>query len=183
MPKSNKVIFSRTIQQQVRRMKTRETTFQEQFTEKNIKCCSLDKLLRSSPEEILSLVPILKKIAQHNKKTNDLIMGGYFSFGPEVNETEINENLFEHIQAQYAGHRGKTLKYTLQDKKDRFRETIIKDNQDTFNNCLKISAENAIKKYFDSVDVSKYKPTDTYLKKQEQKEQSKNPINKILLNF
>lgn len=176
MPKTNKVIFSRTNQQRVRRMKNREISFQEQFNEKNIKCCSLNKLLRASPEELIALVPILKKIAQHNKKTNDLIMDGCFSFGPEVNETEVNENLFEHLQKHYAGHRGKTLKYTFQTKKDRFRETIIKDSQDIFNNCLKISAENSIKKYFNSVDVSKYNPTDKYLNDQRENALSKNPI-------
>ena len=163
MPKINSPVKSKAQQQQLRRMRERETDFISKFKNHNITCCSFERLLRASEAEITALIPLLKKIIQHNQKVNVLIADKCFT-PDKIITNECNEPLLEYLQIQYKGHKGKTLKYKNSDRKDRFRETILIENQLQFNNCLSIETENSIKKFYDNIDISDYVITDTYLK-------------------
>lgn len=175
MPKTNKPVLSKTNQQRVRRMKEREVAFQQQFDEAGIECCSLERLYRASPDEIKALIPIMKKLVQHNKKVNDLIMNKSFSFGATTSD-EINQELLNHLATKYKGVKGKELKYKHQDRKDKFREIVIKDNQDIFNNCLKIEAENTIKTLYVSIDVNDFDPPTRYYDREAKLESDSMPV-------
>jgi hypothetical protein len=90
-----------------------------------------------------------------------------------ISSDEINNELLEHLQTTYKGHKSTTLKYKNSDRKDIFRKTIIEQNQLQFNNCLTEKTENTIKKFFDSIDISDYDPSTSYFKKEEEERKSK----------
>ena len=167
MPRLNTKVNSRNDQQKLRRMREREADFVAKFTENNITCVTFEQLLRGSKSELESLIPIIKKIIQHQEKVNELIASNVFRLEP-ISANEINTELYEYLQDQYKGIASKTLKYKNSDRKDVFRETIIKENQLQFNNCLTIEAENTIKKFFDDIDISNYEPTTLFYKREEE---------------
>ena len=167
MPKIKSKVNSRNDQQKLRRMREREADFVAKFTENNITCVTFEQLLRGSKSELESLIPLIKKIIQHQEKVNELIASNVFRLEP-ISANEINTELYEYLQDQYKGIASKTLKYKNSDRKDVFRETIIKENQLQFNNCLTIEAENTIKKFFDDIDISNYEPTTLFYKREEE---------------
>ena len=167
MPKINGKVNSRNDQQKLRRMREREADFVAKFTENNITCVTFEQLLKGSEAELTALIPIIKKIIQHQEKVNELIASNVFRLEP-ISANEINTELYEYLQDQYKGIASKTLKYKNSDRKDVFRETIIKENQLQFNNCLTIEAENTIKKFFDDIDISNYEPTTLFYKREEE---------------
>ena len=163
MPKINSKVNTRDQQQRLRRMRQREVDFAEKFSENNINCVSLCNLYRASKDELMALIPIIKKIIQHNLKTAELISERCYT-PEEISTDDYNTELYEHLSDTYKGIKGKTLKYTYCHQRDRFRQTIIGENQLQFNNCLPISVENTITKLFKDIDISDYIVTDTYLK-------------------
>ena len=167
MPRLNGKVNSRNDQQKLRRMREREADFVAKFTENNITCVTFEQLLKGSEAELTALIPIIKKIIQHQEKVNELIASNVFRLEP-ISANEINTELYEYLQDQYKGIASKTLKYKNSDRKDVFRETIIKENQLQFNNCLTIEAENTIKKFFDDIDISNYEPTTLFYKREEE---------------
>lgn len=163
MPKINTKVNTRDQQQRLRRMKQREADFEEKLSENNINCVSLDKLYGASKAELLALIPIIKKIIQHNEKTAVLISERVYN-PPEISTDEYNTELYDYLKDTYKGHKGKTLKYTYCHQKDRFRQTIIAENQLQINNCLPIAVENSIKKLFNNIDISDYNISETYIR-------------------
>ena len=172
MPKINGKVNTRTQQQQIRRMKAREVEFEKQLIENNISCINLNSLYKASKEELELLIPMIKKIIQHNEKKNQLITEGAYR-EPIIYKDEYNEELYEYLNEQYKGIKAKRLKYQYENKKDRFREIIIKENQLQFNNNLKDTAENTIKKFFDNIDISNYQPTERDYKKEKEEQEKK----------
>ena len=128
MPKINSKVKSRNQQQQLRRMREREVVFASKFTESSITCCSLSKLFQASETEINALIPILKKIIQHNIKVQELIKERCYT--PErIATDEFNTGLFEYLTEKYKGVAGQKLKYKNSDRKDKFRQTVIEQSQ------------------------------------------------------
>lgn len=175
MPKINTKVNSTNQQQRIRRMKQREADFATKFIDNNINCVSLDSLYRASEAEITALIPIMKKIIQHNSKTAELINERCYK-PDEISNDQYNIALFEHLNDTYKGHKGKTLKYKYDHRKDKFRQIIIEENQLQFNNCLSEDAENSIKKLFNDIDISNYTITDTFLKNEKKEQDSKRPM-------
>jgi hypothetical protein len=163
MPKINTKVNTRDQQQRLRRMRQREADFEEKLSINCNNCVSLDKLYGASKAELMALIPIIKKIIQHNEKTAVLISERVYN-PPEISTDEYNTELYDYLKESYKGHKGKTLKYTYCHQKDRFRQTIIVENQLQINNCLPITVENTIKKLFNNIDISDYKISETYLR-------------------
>jgi hypothetical protein len=110
----------------------------------------------------------MKEIVSLKSKEAELIAKKYLTTEEiEDNKEEINTELLEYLQVQYKGHKGTTLKYKNSDRKDKFRQTIITENQLQFNNCITKQAENSLKKLFNDINISDYEITDTYIKKEE----------------
>ena len=172
MPKINSKVNSRAQQQRLRRMRERESDFASKFTDNSITCCSLPKLYRASETELTALIPILKKIIQHNSKVQELIQERCYT--PErIARDEYNTGLFEHLTEKYKGVAGQKLKFKNSDKKDKFRETVIKENQLQFNNCLPREVENSIVKLFDSINTANFTPTEKFYEDQKKEAEAR----------
>lgn len=158
MPKINSKVFSKDQQQKLRRMAQREAQFEAQFAENNIKCCTLDRLYATSTTELTDLLGIIKKMIQHNKKTDDLIAEGCYKSDAIIDD--YDDEMSNYLAEKYKGQKGKILKYTYCHQKDKFREEVINDNQLQFNNRLSTKMETSIKKLYDDIDISGYELTD-----------------------
>ena len=164
MPKINSKVFTKTQQQSLRRMKERTTAFESQFAENKIECVSLNKLYTATNAELTALLPIIKKMIQHNDKVNKLITERCFK-PDEIKSDEYNIKLYDYLMIQYKGVKGQNLKYNNCHRKDKFRESVLLDNQLEFNNMISIENENTIKKLFNDIDIDSYEPSTRALEK------------------
>jgi hypothetical protein len=127
-----------------------------------------NELRYAKMEDVNDLYSIMKEIVSLKSKEAELIAKKYLTTEEiEADKEEINTELLEYLQVQYKGHKGTTLKYKNSDRKDKFRQIIITENQLQFNNCITKEAENTIKKLFNDINISDYEITDTYIKKED----------------
>jgi hypothetical protein len=175
MPKINTKVYTKSQQQSLRRMKERTSAFETQFIDNNINCVSLDRLYCATADELTALLPIIKKIIQHNEKVAKLVSDNCFRHD-EIKSDEYNPKLYDYLMIQYKGVKGQNLKYKNCHRKDEFRQSVLNENQLEFNNTMSIENENTIKKLFNDIDINSYEPCTREIEKTKKETAEKRAI-------
>ena len=168
--------FTKLQLQKIRRHKAKEEDLKNLFNTTHIECCKFDKIVNATVDELDNLTAFIKKIKIHRKATDRMITEHLIIPQEIKEEVLINTGMYEHLNNVYNGILGKRLKYKYCHRKDKFRETVISDNQLQFNNCLSIEIENTIKKFFNDIDISSYEPTTRDLEKEKKEREAKRKI-------
>lgn len=151
----------------ISQMKKRSDELKSLFDNGDFNFCTFDSLSGITKDQAVRFGAFLKKVAIHSETVQKAIANKVIS-APPTAIVETNDSLFEHLSKKYKGTKAKELKFDNTDRKDRFRQSVINDNQLQFNNCIKQSAENTIIKFFDSININEFEPTDGYYEKKKE---------------